>query len=261
MIDIVNSSISVVTYNILAQAYVFADRYPRSRAEDLAAAPRRARLLDHLASFDADVYCIQEAEPDSFAAIRERLGSGYWSMLELRAGKPDGCARTARSSVARVEKSEVIHYRAHDRDGDQVAVIAHLATPRPLAIACTHLRWQAEGTRLEEHIGLAQMRELLEVRERTASSWILCGDMNALSESVVIRAAIDRGLELACRASRPWDTVNINGKRRKLDYLLYTPATLAPKPRPLPALDRDTPMPSAIHPSDHLAVCIDFSWI
>ena len=74
-----------------------------------------------------------------------------------------------------------------------------------------------------------------------------------------VHAALDRGLRLSCRSQRPWDTVSIGGRCRKLDYLLYTPATLSPRPGTLPRLRSDTAMPSAIYASDHLPVCVEFS--
>ena len=89
---------------------------------------------------------------------------------------------------------------------------------------------------------------------------IVAGDLNSLSEGPAVRAALARGLRLACRRQRPWDTCNIGGRRRKLDYLLYRPAHLDPTPAPRPRLRRDDPLPSLTQPSDHLPVAVSFRW-
>ena len=135
-----------------------------------------------------------------------------------------------------------------------------------LGIVSTHLRWQPQRTAREDHLGRLQLLEILARIDRIAQApdapeaWIVAGDFNALSESVVLQAAFERGLRISCRQQRPWDTVNIDGKRRKLDYLLYEPRHLAPDPGELPQLQRDTPMPSDRFPSDHLPVRVEYAW-
>jgi hypothetical protein len=62
----------------------------------------------------------------------------------------------------------------------------------------------------------------------------------------------------SCRSQRPWDTCNINGRCRKIDYLLYSEGRLEPKPGTLPQLTRTTPLPSLTEPSDHLPLAVEF---
>jgi endonuclease/exonuclease/phosphatase (EEP) superfamily protein YafD len=120
------------------------------------------------------------------------------------------------------------------------------------------LRWQADSTPKNEHIGHAQLQELLTHIEEDAARWLVVGDFNATSDSEVLRGAYARGWEESCRSLRPWDTTNINGRCRKLDYLLYRTGQLIPEPMPLPRLERTTPMPSKEHPSDHLPVSVRY---
>lgn len=267
-------SFTVLTWNVLAQAYVLPERYPLSTAEALAAGPRRARLLARLAALPADVVCLQEVEPDAHDAIAGILPDHTGSYAAKR-GRPDGCALYVRTSGAPgafdVHHREVLHYDPHGTGHDHVAALAVIAhrdgahAGRRLGIASTHLRWQPERTPLDRHLGVLQMRELLaRVRaldaEHRCPAWVLCGDLNALSQSPVVRAATDQGFALSCQHQRPWDTVNIDRRRRKLDYLLYTAAAWSPQPDPLPALAPDTPMPSEVHPSDHLPVRVAYDW-
>lgn len=107
------------------------------------------------------------------------------------------------------------------------------------------------------------MLELLALRDREGSTtpWIIAGDLNATADSPVLAAALERGFELGCRTQRPWDTTSINGRCRKIDYLLYSKCDLVPMPRPLIRLERNTPMPSQVHASDHLPIHVDFRFI
>ncbi|MCA9716437.1 MAG: endonuclease/exonuclease/phosphatase family protein [Myxococcales bacterium] len=257
-----HAGFSVVTYNVLAQAYVRRDRYPRSPEHALEAGARRRRLLDRIADLDADILCLQEVEPDAHAAIAERLGDAYVALYEGKRGRPDGASVLVRRARFRVRSSRALHYEARERGDDQLALIVDcedLVSGRALTIACTHLRWQGREVPEAEHLGRLQLLELLALRPADAT-WIIAGDLNALSQSVVLEAALMRGFVLSCRAQRPWDTVNIGGRRRKLDYLLIPPQSLSPRPCSLPRLERDTPMPSRDEPSDHLPLRVEYRW-
>ena len=252
-------SFNAVTWNILADAYIKPSRYEHVEPQALDPARRRALLLDTIAAQAADLYMLQEVEPDALAAILERLGPGYTGHLERRAGRPDGCALIARAATATIEAVEGV---THTR-GRAHTLIARLRVEGyALHVASTHLTWAAPGTTDADHAGLAQLHELLAHRATLPpeTPWIIAGDLNTISTSPVIRAAQEAGLKLACRRQRPWDTCNINRKRRKLDYMLYTPGALHPEPGALPQLERDTPMPSATYASDHLPVEVTWRW-
>jgi mRNA deadenylase 3'-5' endonuclease subunit Ccr4 len=254
----------VLTYNILANAYAKPERYPHSSSDDLEPTARRRRLLDQIAAIDADVMCLQEVERDAFDDIQARIGPSFTGLFEARPDHPDGSAIFVRHGAFELAESVPLHYQSRERGDAQLALVAFLRRrDRVLAIASTHLRWQSQETPRERHLGRLQLLELLALRQaRTAddTAWIIAGDLNALSESVVIQAALERGLELSCRSQRPWDTVNIGGRRRKIDYLLYEPPKLEAHPGTLPRLERDTPMPSSVHPSDHLPLEVTFAF-
>jgi endonuclease/exonuclease/phosphatase (EEP) superfamily protein YafD len=132
---------------------------------------------------------------------------------------------------------------------------------QPLEVAVTHLTWQPDETPTAEHLGRRQLLELLEHRDQTSPNaiWLFAGDFNALPQSVVLKAALERGMAESCLAQRPWDSCAINGRPRKIDYLLYSAGRLSPKPGVLPKLRRDSVLPSLTEPSDHLPLQVDFT--
>ena len=249
-------SLSFVTYNVLAQAYAHADRYPNSPPEALRAGPRRALLLKRITDFDADVYLLQEVEADLFAALVSALPGHEGRYAPRGDGRPDGVALFVRRSAAALRDERTVRYVCEP----QVALVARLEVgARSLWVASTHLRWQAPRTAPSAHIGRQQLAELIAAMPAGAPR-IIGGDLNANSQSPVIVEAEASGFRLSCRTQRPWDTTNINGRRRKIDYLLYEPQALLPEPGTLPRLERRTPMPSMTEPSDHLPLWVRFSW-
>ncbi|MEO0600844.1 MAG: endonuclease/exonuclease/phosphatase family protein [Myxococcota bacterium] len=255
-----DASLSVVTWNVLAQAYVKPERYPSSPPDALAAEPRRQRLVEQLSALDADLYCLQEVEPETFEAFVVAL-PGHAGHFVPKRGRPDGSALLYRTEALTLHETHDLHYEAIEPGYDHVAAIGRFEHQgRRFGAASTHLRWQRRDTPRASHLGRLQLLELLDVVAEHRGDWIVAGDFNALSESVVVQAALERGFRLSCRTQRPWDTVNIDGRRRKLDYLLYTPGGLVPHPGRLPQLERSTPMPSSCYPSDHLPVTVRYTW-
>lgn len=251
---------TAATYNILADAYVQPRRYPDSPPAALEPVARRARLLDRIAALDVDLLGLQEVEPAAHEAIAARLGAAYLGVHAQRPGRPEGCSVFVRRGKLELIESHVHHYAARS-DDHQLALIARVDIEgRRLAFACTHLQWCPDQTSATEHVGRAQLVELLDLldaRERGFDS-IVCGDFNAVSRSCVLEAALARGLAFGAASLRPWDTCNANRRPRKLDYLLYPRERFVPSPDPLPTLRRDTPMPSLVEPSDHLPLRIAF---
>ncbi len=262
-------TILALTWNVLAQSYVREKYYPGIPSTHLDGRERLRRLLGRLGRMQVDVGCLQEVEPDVVEAIRLQHPE-HEILYAQRAGRKDGCAVFWRRGRFRLREERTLRYA--NQQGGELALIALLEEIQPdqedgqaargarLAVACTHLRWMPEETAPAQHIGALQMQELL--AERTAllgewPVWLVAGDFNAAAQSPVVQAAYAAGLAESCRAQRPWDTTNINRRRRKLDYLLYS-GLESPEPLPLPALGQAYPMPSEIEPSDHLALSVRF---
>ena len=254
---------SAATYNVLADAYIKPGRYPNCDPADLEPRRRRALLLDTVEGLGADLLCLQEVEPSAFADLSRRLAATHAGVHAVKPGKDEGLAIFAHTSFT-IEGHTTLQYEAQG-SGQQALVATLRHGAKRLALACTHLKWQPRSTAPSEHVGRLQLMELLGRRGALApgvAPWIIAGDFNAGIQSDVLNAALADGtLDISCRAQRPWDTTNINGRRRKLDFLLHTPAQLSPDPRPLGIrLERSTPMPSARFASDHLPVVVDFAW-
>jgi mRNA deadenylase 3'-5' endonuclease subunit Ccr4 len=235
---------SVATWNILAQAYLHADRYPHCEADCLAAEPRRRLLLEALVALDVDVLLLQEVELDVHHAIARRLG---WSGVYAgRRNRPDGASVLTRLPT---RGHDVLRYQAPGSQ-DQVALIVEL--PEAVVVS-THLQWQPDGTRAERHAGRLQLIELLDRVD--ARPWLIAGDLNATPDSEMLKEAFAHGFEDSSRGA----TCNIGRTLRKLDYLLAK--GLRARPRPARVIDADTPLPSQTEPSDHLPLVADYDSI
>jgi mRNA deadenylase 3'-5' endonuclease subunit Ccr4 len=254
---------TAVTYNVLAQSFIHGDRYPLCGSTALDPVHRNALLFTRIEELDADLLCLQELEPDVHDDLRGRLEVTHHHAYAQRSRRPDGVAIFARRSLFGWLGHDRLQFEANPRGGDNLAIIARLTFDgRPLHAACAHLPWQPESTSQAEHLAYRQMLELLGYRDATApdATWIFAGDFNATPRSIVLAAALERGMDESCRNQRPSDTCAVNGLR-KLDYLLFSTGRFEPRPGALPELTPDIAMPSDTEPSDHLPLRVDFSLI
>ncbi len=92
-------SFSVASYNVLADAYINPRWYPDTPASILDPAWRELALVQRVVNLAADVICLQEVEPQRFAAMQDRLRQlGYEGRYAGKSGgKPDGCATFIRT--------------------------------------------------------------------------------------------------------------------------------------------------------------------
>lgn len=251
------TTFTAVTYNVLAQSFVRRDRYPQCPPEALDPARRHALLLTRVAALDADLLCLQEVEPAVFDDLRALLDATHEGAFAKHGRRPDGVAVFARRS-----RFGWLGHEARSAGSGPAALVAELTLDaRPLRVACAHLTWKPDSTPPAEHPGHQQLLDLLAHRDAVApdATWIFAGDFNATAQSAIVSAALDRGLDESCRTQRPWDTCAVNGRPRKLDYLLFSKSRLHPTPGTLPRLTRDTVLPSLTDPSDHLPLEVTFT--
>lgn len=269
--------LTVVTYNVLAQAYTDPSYYPHLDPADLAPERRQPVLLDQLvqlAQQGAQVILLQEVEPALHQRLEPRLRSlGYQGVYAQKgAGRPDGCATFYHEQLA-LRDQRVLRYAdgvAGRADSGHLALILslmHPAHPAPLRIANTHLRWEPETTPASQRLAGRELAELLAnlVPERVGAPpvgpLILGGDFNLRPDSPIleqVRAAglLDSHAGPAGAARAP--TAFANGRASSLDYLWHS-ADLRAAPRPLPPLGPEAPIPAPGQPSDHLPLCASFS--
>jgi endonuclease/exonuclease/phosphatase family metal-dependent hydrolase len=223
----------IASYNVLADAYVRREFYPRTPEAVLEPSRRRRALLEKLG--DADVLCLQEVEPDAFSVFAARL-SGHEARYAAKTGKPDGVATFVRRGLGAVEWRELGF-------ADGTGHVALAAVVGGWGIANTHLKWDGEGRHAR-----GELAEILEAWVR-GGPWVVCGDFNATPESAALAFAGGRGLVDPGGGF----TCNSNGRRKRIDYLLHTPELRATM-MPVPEIGDLTPLPSETEPSDHLRI-------
>ena len=248
----------LVSWNVLADAYVQPSYYPAVAPALLARGARTAAIVAQLAASDADVACLQEAEPALIDALRAARG---WDVhFSSKRGRPDGCALLARGAVRLADVHPVAFADgAPDRDDSgHIALCATLiAGDLRCELATTHLRWDPPGTPTAARWATRQARHLL-AAVGSLDAAIVCGDLNVEPGDDAYRMLLDAGLrDPMAGALHP--TANPNGRAKRIDHVLCGPALRA-RPLPVLAIADDTPLPSATMPSDHIPIGIEISF-
>src|SRR5437016_5481903 len=89
---------TVATYNILASSYIKPEWYAGVSAYLLRPEARVPAVARHVAALDADILCLQEVEPDVFAALASHLDPlGYAGYYERKGAGPAGRLRHVRA--------------------------------------------------------------------------------------------------------------------------------------------------------------------
>ncbi|NOK38887.1 hypothetical protein HMI49_37445 [Corallococcus exercitus] len=248
----------IASYNILADAYVKPEWFPHTPADLLRPRSRDALLARRILALDADIVCLQEVEPDSFAALQEALAPrGYAGvMAQKQQGRPDGCAVFHRLDRSPGHRAYYFSDRLEDGrvSGHLALVVDFDVGGARLRVACTHLRWDRPDRPVEQHQGMQQATELINelLRKDPEALWIVCGDFNARPGEPLVQAFEATGLRDAY-AGQHQPTCNANGEPKAIDFLFHSSALRA-WPDRLPALDARTPLPSEQEPSDHLPI-------
>ncbi len=246
---------TLVTWNVLATAYIRATFYPRTPVWCLDPEWRHPRITLRAISFDADVLCLQEVDADVFGALYARLASaGYFGELALKEGKPEGCATFVRQGCFTKIESRRVAY--HDGGGAaDSGHIAHVVTAdhdgARVTFLNTHLKWDPPRTPVEQQWSMKQAREALDVLADTkAAAEIVCGDLNVTPESDVVRALQAAGFDYAHKDGEVM-TCNSNSVAKLIDYVFFRGVLRVVGQRPR-VIDGRTPLPSDDEPSDHL---------
>lgn len=244
--------IDLVSWNVLADAYVRPGYFPRTPDRLLAPGARVAKILEKVVGTGADVLCLQEVEPGLVAAI-EGLGAFDVRYLQKGRGKPDGCALVTRRATVVVEEVRELAYP--DGSG-HVALLARVRTGDcVLGVATTHVKWDPPETPYAERWATRQLGALIAAMEDGSNggiAWVACGDFNVTPDDPVLALlGARRDVYADTPLARP--TVNANGLPRRIDYVFVDPRLRA-APRAVREIDATTPMPSTDEPSDHLPI-------
>lgn len=261
-------SLSVVSYNVLASAYIQRAWYRRTPALVLDPAWRVPAVVQHIANLNADLYCLQEVEPETFVALRTFLGERGYSGEYARklSGRPEGLALFYRRTRFNWLSSRVVAYADGAGIGQDTGYIAQLIMMRngdkTLGVINTHLTWDPPNAAREARRGLRQAQQCLAEYQRLAGdagAWIISGDFNATPESEIVTLALQTGLQYAHQPLADVFTCNIGGSARLIDYLFYSRG-LSAEASVLSTIDAQTILPSLEQPSDHVAIMARFEW-
>jgi mRNA deadenylase 3'-5' endonuclease subunit Ccr4 len=224
----------VVSWNVLADAYVRASYYPRTPRELLGPGARTEAIVSTLDAIGADVVCLQEVEPALVAAL-----IGWRVHYGQKPGKPEGCAILMRDAL-----------RA-DTLALPDAQVAVLARTHVAGVATTHLRWDPPGTPRASRQAVRESEALLASLD-LAIPWIVCGDLNVEPGDEVCVMFAEAGFRDAC-AGRLVPTANPNGRAKRIDHMFVRGALDATAVEVLEVTDK-TPLPSSAMPSDHVPI-------
>jgi endonuclease/exonuclease/phosphatase family metal-dependent hydrolase len=255
--------LTVLSWNVLADSYVRPSYFTFTPPELLIPGARTAAIVERLVASNADVLCLQEAEPALLnAALMALAPRGFVAYFLKKRHKPDGAATFVRTGEIAIESFREITYAdgAPDRDDSgHVALLTILTVGGALlGIANTHLKWVRPDAPDSERWASRQIAALLAAVAETPIPWILCGDFNAMPEDPVHATLAEAGF-IDAYASLGGATSNANRYAKRIDYLVHS-RELALEPLPIPAIEDDTPLPSAIEPSDHLAIAARVSF-
>ncbi len=260
---------TAVSYNILATAYIQRAWYPRTPALILNPAWRLPALVQYLAKLNADLFCLQEVEPESFVALRVSLSDlGYaGEFVRKLAGRPDGLAIFYRSGIFDWLGARVVAFAdgggfAHD--SGYVAQLARLRHgDKTLGVINTHLTWDPPNSARELQRGLRQIQQCVAEYRLTAGEadgWIVSGDFNVAPEGEPVGLLRQAGFDFAHREFADAVTCNMGGSARMIDYLFHSTALSAAPSAPR-RIDDQTILPSAEEPSDHIPIMAHFDWL
>jgi len=261
-------SFSVVSYNGLASAYIQRAWYRRTPALVLDPAWRVPALVQHVSALNADLFCLQEVEPETFVALRTYLGErGYGGEYARKlAGRPEGLAIFYRRASFDWLGARIIAYADGVGVAQDTGYIAQVAMLRngdkTLGVINTHLTWDPPNAARQARRGLRQAQQCLaeyESHAGDAGAWIVSGDFNATPESEIVGLALQAGLQYAHDNLMDVFSCNVGGSARLIDYLFYSPR-LSAEASVLSSIDAQTVLPSAEQPSDHVAIMARFDW-
>src|SRR2546423_3738894 len=139
-------TISVASYNVLADSYVSSERYPGIPSTILSPQWRRPALARHVAGLAADVLCLQEVELEVFGVLEAQLQPrGYQGYYAQKKDRPDGCATFVRSAAFAASGATKLHYAdastGKTASGHVALVVTLQQEGRVVAFANTHLKW------------------------------------------------------------------------------------------------------------------------
>lgn len=251
------SFLSVASYNVLCDAYIKPEYYPRCDPADFRPERRHPLLLQRVAGLDTDVICLQEVDEAMFDRLSRKLGPlgyrGRW--LKKASDKTDGCATFVRGTSRIITRFQrTFQDGGGERpDSGYVALETVLVTPEGhgVTVVNTHLKWESSDVPANARYGLAQARELARVHQSNLPV-VICADFNADHDSETMQTFALAGFHNAHLAEMA-PTCFLDGELKKFDAVLCNDGFLVHDWSTTP-IDASTRLPSSVEPSDHVPI-------
>jgi len=203
-------TLSIMTYNVLAQTYILG-AFPYCPSALLGAERRRELVLQQILAHSPDFLNLQEVEQDVWDFLFEKLtGEGYEGFFFKRETcKPDGCGmlfkrrRFRNMVVQKIQYNDLaVHFKARGKNkyltnNIGIAALFQLKSsetakhPTQFWVINTHLYWDPDKPDvklLQMYYCLSQLKKIESNNFiKTGLPVFLCGDFNSLPISEVSR--------------------------------------------------------------------------
>jgi len=241
----------VASWNVLADAYIQADWFPRSSSQMLAPGARIDAVLELAMTLDADVLAFQEADPALAHAAQERLTGYDVRWCPKGRGRADGCLSAVRGPWTIT--ADTRHLYQDGFGGPNSGHVAHILELRndagdTLSVANTHLRFAAPGTPADTHVGVRQARQLVNILTGKNPA-VIAADTNDSPDGPV-RAALRAGGFHEATGLAPASIV-AGTQIQALDIVTARGARCTALPSKILV---QPPLPGPACPSDHVPV-------
>jgi CCR4-NOT transcription complex subunit 6 len=272
-----SKELTIVQWNTLAQSLCHSLSFPFVNKNVLEWPHRFKQMMKRLNDFKADIICLEEVDKDCFLNDFEpalnALGYDGIYCKKVSNDNKDGCAIFVKRSTVKLHQWKSVRLLSTQ---SQVALLADISPVADLlcrtTIVCTHLKAKPGF----EDIRLQQVKALsIHIQSFSKSlNIVVCGDFNDEPTSLmygymcdhllsqpnplVLQSVYDKlyGQSFFTTAKKRQSTVV-----RTIDYIWTSNTLNITKLAPLPTLtDLPKLLPSIEYPSDHLPLCITFTY-
>ncbi len=265
------SSLRITSWNLTSPFYENESYYVQDVIPHLHwAQGRRERAMQYMQPLNSDVYCLQEANPETAGDIHAALGKETYTLVWSgrtadNDAKPDGCAVLYRRSRLNLVERIVWRYPSGRHIFVACLFVCDEAVKNPLWIVNTHVNFTTR-----EHDLLELQRKLTHSKKFVSGRKVIMGDFNAERTEQWYKALPTNGIvdAMSEQQREQWKYSYNSGKNSKwIDYMLLQkiaadsvirvfvgndPSPTAPAP-----LFNDTGLPNSRVPSDHLPLTLE----
>lgn len=274
------TAFKIMTFNVLAQVYIYEKRYSYASKLALSWDHRFAQISQKILHHNCDIICLQEVEQEHFVQFWVPLleQHGYAGVMQQK--------RTVGNATF-WKQAQFVHKSCNHRSRAMLHHLEHVANPqKQLLVANVHLH----GT---EHVErFCQIKSVIKYLQQMHKNvdchkqcLVICGDFNATESSGIYKLLQTGTLESSYlnddtqlpytktdyqqpyelqsayaamhKGQEPLYTFNVENMRQNaLDFVFYSHLTMVCKQAECSVLNEF--LPSEKHGSDHLPVVAHF---